>query len=79
MEAALPSETLLPTYQTTRRHLRNLNLHNLSSSPNIIRKIKRRKMSWAGLYVQLISMGEMRKIYIVFVRIFERDHLQITA
>jgi hypothetical protein len=35
-------------------------LHNLYSSPNIIRLIKSRRMRWAG---HVASMGEERKVY----------------
>jgi hypothetical protein len=34
-------------------------LHNLYSSPNIIRVIKSRRMRWAG---HVARMGEMRKV-----------------
>jgi hypothetical protein len=40
-------------------------LHNLHSSPNIIRQIKSRRMRWAG---SVASMGEDRKLYKVLVR-----------
>jgi hypothetical protein len=40
------------------RKLHNEGLHNLYSSPNIIRMIQSRKMRWAG---HVASMGEKRK------------------
>jgi hypothetical protein len=39
--------------------LHNEELHNLHSSPNIIRQIKSRRMKWAG---NVARMGEERKI-----------------
>jgi hypothetical protein len=39
-------------------------LHNLYSSPDIIRKIKWRRMRWAG---HVARMGEGRNLYRVFV------------
>jgi hypothetical protein len=52
--------------------LHNEELHNLYSSPDIIRKIKLRRMRWAG---HVVRMGEERK----FARFWwespkERDH-----
>jgi hypothetical protein len=41
------------------RKLRNEELHNLYSSPDIIRQIKSRWMRWAG---QVACMGEDRKV-----------------
>jgi hypothetical protein len=35
------------------RKLHNDELHNLYSSPNIVRVIKSRKMSWAGLVAHM--------------------------
>jgi hypothetical protein len=46
------------------RKLRNDELHNLYSSPNIVRVIKSRRMRWAG---HLARMGEGRGVYRVFV------------
>jgi hypothetical protein len=46
------------------RKLHNEELHNLYSSPNIIRRIKSRRMRWAG---RLARMGEERKLYKVLV------------
>jgi hypothetical protein len=40
-------------------------LHNLYSSPDIIRKVKSRRMRWAG---HVAHIGEERKVYKVFVR-----------
>jgi hypothetical protein len=42
------------------RKLHNEELHNLYSSPNIIRMIKSRKMKWAG---HVARMGEKRNAY----------------
>jgi hypothetical protein len=42
------------------RKLHNEELHNLYSSPSIIRVIKSRKMRWAG---QVARMGEKRNAY----------------
>jgi hypothetical protein len=42
------------------RKLHNEELHNLYSSPNIIRIIKSRRMRWAGLVAR---MGEKRNVY----------------
>jgi hypothetical protein len=39
-------------------------LHNLYSSPDIIRQIKSRRMSWAG---HVVRMGERRNVYRVLV------------
>jgi hypothetical protein len=43
-----------------RKKLHNEELHNLYSSPDIIRQIKSRRMRWAG---HVASMGEERKVY----------------
>jgi hypothetical protein len=51
-----------------------MRLHNLYSSPNIIRQIKSRRMRWAG---HVARTGEDRKMYRVSVEILkERDHLE---
>jgi hypothetical protein len=42
------------------RKLHNEELHNLYSSPNIIRMIKSRRMKWTG---HLARMGETRNAY----------------
>jgi hypothetical protein len=42
------------------RKLRNEELHNLYSSPNIIRMIKSRSMKWAG---HVVRKGEQRDVY----------------
>jgi hypothetical protein len=47
-----------------RRNLHGEELHNLYSSPDIIRQIKSRRMRWAG---HLAYMGEKRKLYKVLV------------
>jgi hypothetical protein len=39
-------------------------VHNLYSSPDIIRKVKSRRMRWAG---HVARMGEERKVYKVLV------------
>jgi hypothetical protein len=41
------------------RNLHTEELHNLHSSPDIIRQIKSRRMRWAG---HVASMGEERKV-----------------
>jgi hypothetical protein len=46
------------------RKLHNEELHNLYSSPDIIRQIKSRWMRWAG---HVARMGEERKLYKVLV------------
>jgi hypothetical protein len=47
-----------------RRELHCVKLHNLYSSPDIIRQIKSRRMRWAG---HVARMGEERKVYRVWV------------
>jgi hypothetical protein len=42
------------------RKLHNEELHNLYSSPDIIRQVKSRRIRWAG---HLARMGEGRKVY----------------
>jgi hypothetical protein len=42
------------------RKLHNEELHNLYSSPDIIRQIKSRRMRWAG---HVALMGEERKLF----------------
>jgi hypothetical protein len=46
------------------RKLHNDELHNLYSSPNIIRVIKSRRMRWAG---HVARMGEKRNAYRILV------------
>jgi hypothetical protein len=46
------------------RKFPNEELHNLYSSPNIIRLIKARRMRWAG---HVVCMGEERKVYKILV------------
>jgi hypothetical protein len=46
------------------RKLHNKELHNLYSSPDIIRQVKSRRMRWAG---NVARMGEERKVYKVLV------------
>jgi hypothetical protein len=46
------------------RKLHNEELHNLYSSPDIIRQVKSRRMRWVGLVAR---MGEERKVYKVLV------------
>jgi hypothetical protein len=46
------------------RKLHNEELHNLYSSPDVIRQIKSRRMRWAG---HVTRMGEERKVYRVLV------------
>jgi hypothetical protein len=52
------------------RELHNEELHNLYSSPDIIRHIKSRRMRWAG---HVARMGAERKVLRVLV---ERDNLE---
>jgi hypothetical protein len=47
------------------RKLHNDELHSLYPSPNIVRVIKSRRMSWAG---HVARMGEGRGVYRVLVR-----------
>jgi hypothetical protein len=46
------------------RKLHNEELHNLHSSPEVIRRVKSRRMRWAGYVAR---MGEERKVYKVLV------------
>jgi hypothetical protein len=46
------------------RKLHSEGLHNLYSSPDIIRQVKSRRMRWAGYVAR---MGEERKLYKVLV------------
>jgi hypothetical protein len=46
------------------RKLHNEELHNLFSSPDIIRQVKSRRLRWAG---HVARMGEERKVYKVLV------------
>jgi hypothetical protein len=46
------------------RKLHSEELHNLYSSPDIIRQIKSRRMRWAG---HVARMGEGRNVYMVLV------------
>jgi hypothetical protein len=46
------------------RKLHNEELHNLYSTPNIIRMIKTRRMRWTG---QVARMGETRNAYKILV------------
>ena len=46
------------------RRLRNEELHNLYSPPNIIREIKSRKLRWEG---HVTRMKERRSAYMVLV------------
>jgi hypothetical protein len=47
------------------KKLHNEELHNVYSSPDIIRQVKSRRMRWAG---HVARMGEERKVYKVLVR-----------
>jgi hypothetical protein len=47
------------------RKLHNEELHNLYSSPDIIRQVKSRRIWWAG---HVARMGEERKVYKFLVR-----------
>jgi hypothetical protein len=56
------------------RKLHSGELHNLYSSPDIIRQIKSRRMRWAG---HVASLGEGRNVYRVLVGKPEgKDHLE---
>jgi hypothetical protein len=44
------------------RKLHNEELHNLCSSPNIIRQTKSRRMRWAGHVVHMIEERKMYKV-----------------
>jgi hypothetical protein len=46
------------------RKLHNDELHDLYSSPNIVRVIKSRRMRWAG---HVVRMGEVRDVYRLLV------------
>jgi hypothetical protein len=46
------------------RKLHNEELHNLYSSPDIIRQVKSRRMRWAGCVARI---GEERKVYKVLM------------
>jgi hypothetical protein len=46
------------------RRLHNEERHNLYTSPDIIRVIKSRRMSWMG---HVACMGEMRNTYIILI------------
>jgi hypothetical protein len=46
------------------RKLHSVELHNLYSSPDIIRQVKSRRMRWAG---HVAHVGEERKVYKVLV------------
>jgi hypothetical protein len=46
------------------RELHSEELHNLYSSPDIIRQVKSRRMRWAG---HVARMGEERNLYKVLV------------
>jgi hypothetical protein len=49
-------------------------LHNLYSSPDIIRQIKSRRMRWAG---HVARIGEGRKVHrLLWESPKERDHLE---
>jgi hypothetical protein len=43
----------------------HIELHNLCTSPNIVREIKSRRMRWAG---HIAHMVEMRNVYTILVR-----------
>jgi hypothetical protein len=51
------------TYLITKLYS-HVELHNLYSSPDIIRQIKSRRMRWAG---HVAHMGERRKVYRILV------------
>jgi hypothetical protein len=45
------------------RSLRNEELHNLYSSPNVVRMIESMRLRWTG---HVVCMGEMRNAYRMF-------------
>jgi hypothetical protein len=47
------------------RRLHNEELHNLGTSPNIIRVIKSRRMIWPG---HVACMGEIKDAYRIFIQ-----------
>jgi hypothetical protein len=47
-----------------KKKLYNEELHNLYSSPNIVRMVKSRRMRWAG---HVACMGAMRSVYKILV------------
>jgi len=51
------------------RRLHNEEIHNLYASPNFIRAIKSRRMTWAG---DVAHMGEVGKTDRIFLRKPER-------
>jgi hypothetical protein len=53
------------------RKLRNEELHNLYSSPNIIRMMKSRRMRWAG---HVARMGEKRDACRILESQKKREH-----
>jgi hypothetical protein len=53
------------------RKLHNEELHNLYSTPSIIRMIKSRRMIWAGLVARMV---EKRNAYRILVGNPERGH-----
>jgi hypothetical protein len=56
------------------RKLHNEELHNLYSSPDIIRQVKSRRIRWVG---HVACMGEERKVYKVLVGKPEgKNHLE---
>jgi hypothetical protein len=56
------------------RKLQNGELHNLHSSPDIIRQIKSRRMRWAG---HVARRGEGRNVYrVLVVKPEGRNHLK---
>jgi hypothetical protein len=55
------------------RKLHSEELHNLYSSPNIIRMIKAKRMRWAG---HVARMGETRNAYRILVGKPERQRSQ---
>jgi hypothetical protein len=46
------------------RKLHNEELHNLYSSPNIIRMIKSRRMRWAGHVARMEQKGNVYRIFV---------------
>jgi hypothetical protein len=49
------------------RRVHSDELHNMCSSPSIIRAIESRTMKWAGYVCDISPMGEMRNVYKILV------------
>jgi hypothetical protein len=47
------------------RRLHNEEIHNLYASPNVVRVIKSRRITWTS---HVVYMGEMKNAYIILAR-----------